>query len=245
MFTSQQLENYRSKRKVLLDQERLKSFLSTWNIKIQGWKKLTSLCCCCCNAVITVVCSAVLLKLFHHDKALHNCKPAVQPASGRLFHLMKTNQLQKQTSAFKAPPLHCKACLWTLRSLFEKASSVRERKYIVACDFFFLVTLDVFTTPGGIVLVIKKVFLNLCQGVTSNISKVYASREKIFFSSSPHVSQKALGGGSCASWLLKNESPREEKHSQRNKCLASILTQKRTGFSFHLSQTAEVKNLKL
>lgn len=122
---------------VLLDQERLKSFLSTWNIKNQGWKKLTSLCCCCCNAVITVVCSAVLLKLFHHDKALHNCKPAVQPASGRLFHLMKTNQLQKQTSAFKAPPLHCKACLWTLRSLFEKASSVRERKYIVACDFFF------------------------------------------------------------------------------------------------------------
>lgn len=178
MFTSQQLENYRSKRKVLLDQERLKSFLSTWNIKIQGWKKLTSLCCC--NAVITVVCSAVLLKLFHHDKALHNCKPAVQPASGRLFHLMKTNQHQKQTSAFKAPPLHCKAGLWTLRSLFEKASSVRERKYIVAF-FFFLVTLDVFTTPGGIVLVIKKVFLNLCQGVTSNISKVYASREKIFF----------------------------------------------------------------
>lgn len=155
MFTSQQLENYRSKRKVLLDQERLKSFLSTWNIKIQGWKKLTSLCCC--NAVITVVCSAVLLKLFHHDKALHNCKPAVQPASGRLFHLMKTNQLQKQTSAFKAPPLHCKAGLWTPRSLFEKASSVRERKYIVAF-FFFLVTLDVFTTPGGIVLVIKKVF---------------------------------------------------------------------------------------
>lgn len=134
MFTSQQLENYRSKRKVLLDQERLKSFLSTWNIKIQGWKKLTSLCCC--NAVITVVCSAVLLKLFHHDKALHNCKPAVQPASGRLFHLMKTNQHQKQTSAFKAPPLHCKAGLWTLRSLFEKASSVRERKYIVAFFFF-------------------------------------------------------------------------------------------------------------
>lgn len=158
---------------------------------------------------------------------------------------MKTNPPQKQTSAFKAPPLHCKAGLWTLRSLCEKPSSVRDGKYIVECDFFFLFTLDVFTTLGGIVLLIEKVFLNLCQCVTSNISKVYASREKIFFSSSPHVSQKALGGGSCVSWLLKNESPKEEKHSQRNKCLASILTQKRTGFSFHLSQTAEVKNLKL